>query len=96
MMVNDPFVTEFTVYNVYGSTVKPRPSGRGSSRRGRPRGSRSRTPGVVRNFSSGPSTSSTTLSTSAVFSGGRCNFYLKYFTMLNNLFESVIIHGVSF
>ncbi|KAK4871988.1 hypothetical protein RN001_016112 [Aquatica leii] len=31
---------KYTVYNIYGTTVKPRISGRGSSKRGRPRGSR--------------------------------------------------------
>lgn len=36
------FVSEYTVYNVYGSAVRPRPSGRGHTKRGRPRGSRSR------------------------------------------------------
>ncbi|KAF5282357.1 hypothetical protein FQA39_LY17601 [Lamprigera yunnana] len=31
---------KYTVYNIYGTTVKPRILGRGSSKRGRPRGSR--------------------------------------------------------
>ncbi|XP_025837406.1 chromatin-remodeling ATPase INO80 [Agrilus planipennis] len=32
--------SKYTVYNLYGSTVKPRFPGRGTSKRGRPRGSR--------------------------------------------------------
>ncbi|XP_031336279.1 chromatin-remodeling ATPase INO80-like [Photinus pyralis] len=31
---------KYTVYNIYGTTVKPKIPGRGSSKRGRPRGSR--------------------------------------------------------
>ncbi|KAF7287761.1 hypothetical protein GWI33_003395 [Rhynchophorus ferrugineus] len=45
-VVNDddsPITNKYTVYNVYGSAVRPRPAGRGQTRRGRPRGSRSRT-----------------------------------------------------
>ncbi|RZC35852.1 DNA helicase Ino80, partial [Asbolus verrucosus] len=37
---DSPITNKYTVYNVYGSTVKPRIPGRGGSRRGRPRGSR--------------------------------------------------------
>ncbi|XP_030748497.1 chromatin-remodeling ATPase INO80 [Sitophilus oryzae] len=40
---DSPITNKYTVYNVYGSTVRPRPAGRGLTRRGRPRGSRSRT-----------------------------------------------------
>lgn len=65
-------VTEFTVYNVYGSAVKPRPTGRGSSRRGRPRGSRSRTPGVGRSFpTASPSTSSGPSTSAGVHTAGK-------------------------
>ncbi|XP_057659365.1 chromatin-remodeling ATPase INO80 [Diorhabda carinulata] len=46
-----PVTNKYTVYNVYGSAVKPRTPGRGSSRRGRPRGSRSRTIGLNRHTS---------------------------------------------
>ncbi|XP_072402689.1 chromatin-remodeling ATPase INO80 isoform X2 [Diabrotica undecimpunctata] len=45
---DSPITNKYTVYNVYGTTVKPRIPGRGSSRRGRPRGSRSRTSGLGR------------------------------------------------
>ncbi|XP_066247321.1 chromatin-remodeling ATPase INO80 isoform X1 [Euwallacea similis] len=52
-VVNDddsPITNKYTVYNVYGSTVRPRPAGRGHTKRGRPRGSRSRvTAGIGRN-----------------------------------------------
>ncbi|XP_028128884.1 chromatin-remodeling ATPase INO80 [Diabrotica virgifera virgifera] len=48
---------KYTVYNVYGTTVKPRLPGRGSSRRGRPRGSRSRTTGLGRQISNSSSVS---------------------------------------
>ncbi|KAL1492809.1 hypothetical protein ABEB36_010991 [Hypothenemus hampei] len=44
-VVNDddsPITNKYTVYNVYGSTVKMRPAGRGHTKRGRPRGSRAR------------------------------------------------------
>lgn len=34
------YVLEYTVYNIYGTTVKPRLPGRGAAKRGRPRGSR--------------------------------------------------------
>ncbi|XP_018566772.1 putative DNA helicase Ino80 [Anoplophora glabripennis] len=54
---DSPITNKYTVYNVYGSTVKPRVPGRGTSRRGRPRGSRSRTAGLYRNYSSGVASS---------------------------------------
>lgn len=70
-MYNDdadsPITNKYTVYNVYGSTVKPRLTGRGSSRRGRPRGSRSRTSGLSRNTSNNaPSSSSGVFSSDPV------------------------------
>ncbi|CAG9855295.1 unnamed protein product [Phyllotreta striolata] len=57
---------KYTIYNVYGSTVKPKHAGRGSSRRGRPRGSRSRTAGIGRNFSNNASSSSSGVYASGV------------------------------
>ncbi|KAK5639502.1 hypothetical protein RI129_011994 [Pyrocoelia pectoralis] len=51
---------KYTVYNIYGTTVKPKIPGRGSSKRGRPRGSR-RVSALGR-FNSNANTSSTTLS----------------------------------
>lgn len=41
------YFPEYTVYNVYGSAVRPRPAGRGHTKRGRPRGSRSRVAGNI-------------------------------------------------
>lgn len=54
---DSPISNKYTVYNVYGSAVKPRTPGRGSSRRGRPRGSRTRALNVNR-FGSNATTSS--------------------------------------
>ncbi|CAH1153557.1 unnamed protein product [Phaedon cochleariae] len=64
---DSPITNKYTVYNVYGTTVKPRFSGRGTSKRGRPRGSRSRTSGVNRNVTAGitPTSSSGVFSTDA-------------------------------
>uniref|UniRef100_A0AAR5PHQ5 Chromatin-remodeling ATPase INO80 n=1 Tax=Dendroctonus ponderosae TaxID=77166 RepID=A0AAR5PHQ5_DENPD len=45
---DDTLITnKYTVYNVYGSAVRPRPAGRGHTKRGRPRGSRSRVAGNI-------------------------------------------------
>lgn len=60
-------LAEYTVYNLYGTTVKPRVVGRGTSKRGRPRGSRrmsalgrfNTTSSTITNVSSGGSPSAT-------------------------------------
>nr|XP_023018340.1 putative DNA helicase Ino80 [Leptinotarsa decemlineata] len=64
--VDSPITHKYTVYNVYGSAVKPRFSGRGTSKRGRPRGSRSRTLGMTRNNSTSHTSSSSGVYSSEV------------------------------
>ncbi|XP_050314802.1 chromatin-remodeling ATPase INO80 isoform X2 [Anthonomus grandis grandis] len=39
---DSPITNKYTVYNVYGSAVRPRAAARGHTKRGRPRGSRAR------------------------------------------------------
>lgn len=75
------FISEYTVYNLYGTTVKPRIIGRGTSKRGRPRGSRRMS--ALGRFSSGPGTSATVGSGSSpsavhgAFSGTFMQYFLK-------------------
>ncbi|CAH0562051.1 unnamed protein product [Brassicogethes aeneus] len=63
---DSPITNKYTVYNVYGSAVKPRTAGRGTSRRGRPRGSRSRMSGLGRNNSNNSAASASTYSTDLI------------------------------
>lgn len=75
-------LSEYTVYNLYGTTVKPRIPGRGSSKRGRPRGSRRAS--ALGRFNTNISTTSQ-LSSGKYFNNfqkGYLKISIRFFTMV--------------